>query len=82
MGKTERGKRCYFILSLTELRASITLFCMPRQLRPIADGLLFHALNRGNNRAAVFFCPDDYLEFRDALNQTRKRYLALPRSRA
>ena len=47
---------------------------MPRQPRPIADGLLYHALNRGNNRAAVFVGPDDYRAFLLALGQTQRRY--------
>jgi putative transposase len=47
---------------------------MPRPPRPIADGLLYHALNRGNNRAAVFFGPDDYQAFLQALGQTQRRY--------
>jgi hypothetical protein len=28
---------------------------IPRLPRPIGDGLLYHALNRGNHRDAVFF---------------------------
>jgi hypothetical protein len=32
---------------------------MPRPLRPVADGLLYHAINRGNNRARVFFAAAD-----------------------
>ncbi len=27
---------------------------MPRPLRPIADGLIYHVINRGNNRQTVF----------------------------
>ena len=44
---------------------------MRHQPRPVADGLLYHALNRGNNRAAVFFGPDDYATFLRALAQRR-----------
>src|SRR5260370_6455484 len=47
---------------------------MPREPRPIAYGLVYHALKRGNNRAAVFFTPADYLAFLEALGQTQKRY--------
>ncbi len=47
---------------------------MPRPLRPVADGLLYHALNRGNNRAAVFFAPDYYRTFLVALAKTKRRY--------
>jgi hypothetical protein len=28
---------------------------MRRPSRPVGDGLLYHALNRGNNREAEFF---------------------------
>jgi putative transposase len=47
---------------------------MPRSPRPVADGLLYPALNRGNNRDAVFFTPADYLLFLKALAQTQRRY--------
>jgi putative transposase len=47
---------------------------MPRPLRPVADGLLYHALNRGNNRAPVFFTPEDYHTFLAALAKTKRRY--------
>jgi hypothetical protein len=30
---------------------------MPLLPRAVADGLVYHALNRGNNRGAVFFEP-------------------------
>ncbi len=32
---------------------------MPRPLRPIADGLVYHVINRGNGRQSVFFRDDD-----------------------
>lgn len=47
---------------------------MPRLPRPVADGLVYHALNRGNNRAAIFHVPADFLAFLDALAQTRRGY--------
>ena len=47
---------------------------MPRQPRAIADGLVYHARNRGNNRAAVFHSANDYLVFLKALAQTQERY--------
>ena len=40
----------------------------------MADDLLYHALNRGNNRAAVFFGRDDFRAFLDAFGQTHQRY--------
>src|SRR5947209_5320754 len=39
-----------------------------------ADGLLYHALNRGNNRGPVFFAEEDYRSFLKALAQTQARY--------
>jgi len=45
---------------------------MPRQPRPVADGLVYHALNRGNNRAPVFFADAGYRAFLSALAQTRE----------
>jgi putative transposase len=36
--------------------------------------LLYHALNRGNNREAVFFAAQDYLTFLKALAQTQQCY--------
>jgi putative transposase len=47
---------------------------MGRQPRPVADGLLYHALNRGNNRHAVFFGSDDFETFLHSLRQTQLRY--------
>jgi putative transposase len=47
---------------------------MGRPPRPVADGLAYHALNRGNNRAPVFFEPGDYQPFVHALAQTEARY--------
>ncbi len=47
---------------------------MGRLPRLIADGLVYHALNRGNNRAGVFFNAADYQQFLHALGQTRERY--------
>jgi putative transposase len=40
----------------------------------VADGLVYHALNRGNNRAAVFDAHADYPLFLHALAQTQQRY--------
>lgn len=42
--------------------------------RLIADGLVYHALNRGNNRARVFFHDADFQLFLHALAQTKQRY--------
>jgi hypothetical protein len=35
---------------------------MPRPLRPIDDGLVYHVINRGNNRQPVFCHEGDYRE--------------------
>src|SRR5262245_54234720 len=47
---------------------------MPRLPRPIGDGFIYHAINRGNNRHAVFASSADYVAFLAALAQTRQRY--------
>jgi len=47
---------------------------MGRQRRLVADDLVYHALNRGNNRGTVFFQTGDFLAFLQALGQTQKRY--------
>jgi hypothetical protein len=33
---------------------------MPRPLRPIDDGLIYHVINRGNNRQNVFHKTQDF----------------------
>ncbi len=47
---------------------------MGRRPRPVEDGLVFHALNRGNNRADVFADDGDRQAFLDALAKTKERY--------
>lgn len=47
---------------------------MGRQPRLVADGLVYHALNRGNNRARVFVHDADFHQFLHALAQTKERY--------
>ncbi|QEH37736.1 Transposase IS200 like protein [Aquisphaera giovannonii] len=47
---------------------------MGRPPRPIDDDLVYHAINRGNNRADVFDDDDDRRAFLDALAKTRERY--------
>jgi putative transposase len=47
---------------------------MGSQPRLIADGLVYHALKRGNNRARVFFDDADFQQFLHALAQTKERY--------
>ena len=47
---------------------------MGRFSRPIEDGLVYHALNRGNNRADVFAEPEDQEAFLQSLAKTQQRY--------
>jgi putative transposase len=47
---------------------------MGRLSRPIEDGLVYHALNRGNNRADVFAGPEDQEAFLQSLAKTQQRY--------
>jgi putative transposase len=46
---------------------------MPRPLRPIADGLIYHVINRGNNRQKVFRKRGDFVAFLDALAELKER---------
>jgi putative transposase len=46
---------------------------MPRPLRPIADGLIYHVINRGNNRQTVFRKAGDFQAFLDALANLKER---------
>lgn len=46
---------------------------MPRPLRPIDAGLIYHVINRGNNRQDVFHKPDDYAAFLRALGELKER---------
>lgn len=46
---------------------------MPRPLRPIDDGLIYHVINRGNNRQDVFRKPDDFRAFLQVLGELKDR---------
>jgi hypothetical protein len=46
---------------------------MGRLPRTVDDGLVYHAFDRGNNRATVFADYDDYLAFLRALATTKER---------
>jgi putative transposase len=46
---------------------------MPRPLRPIADGLVYHVINRGNNRQNVFRKESDFQAFLQALADMKAR---------
>jgi putative transposase len=46
---------------------------MPRPLRPIDDGLVYHVINRGNNRQTVFRGEADFLAFLKAIADLKER---------
>jgi putative transposase len=46
---------------------------MPRPLRPIDDRIVYHVVNRGNNRAPVFLDDEDYEAFLTALGDLKQR---------
>jgi hypothetical protein len=46
---------------------------MPRPLRPIADGLAYHVINRGNNRQPVFNGEGDFVAFLQAIADLKQR---------
>ena len=46
---------------------------MPRPLRPIADGLVYHVINRGNNRQTVFETEGDFHAFLKAIADLKER---------
>src|SRR5581483_9034376 len=46
---------------------------MPRPLRPVEAGLIYHVINRGNNRQKVFRKQADFAAFLDALAELKKR---------
>jgi putative transposase len=46
---------------------------MPRPLRPVDDGLVYHVINRGNNRQPVFHDEGDFVAFLDAVADLKER---------
>jgi putative transposase len=46
---------------------------MPRTARAAVGGYCYHALNRGNRRAAVFHDADDYAAFAGLLREATAR---------
>src|SRR5450432_1052004 len=46
---------------------------MPRTARAAVGGVVYHVLNRGNNRAEIFRKPQDYLAFTQLLIDAKKR---------
>ena len=47
---------------------------MPRVARGLADGLIYHIINRGNGRQQVFHTEGDYRCFVDLMVEGRERY--------
>jgi len=47
---------------------------MPRVARGLADGLIYHIINRGNGRQQVFHTEGDYRCFVDLMAEGRERY--------
>lgn len=46
---------------------------MPRPLRPISDGLIYHVIDRGNNRQNVFHKDADFKAFLKTLGDLKER---------
>ena len=46
---------------------------MPRPLRPVGDGLIYHVIDRGNNRQNVFHKDADFQAFLKALGDLKER---------
>ena len=46
---------------------------MPRPLRPVDVGLIYHVINRGNNRQDVFHKPEDFRAFLKAMGDLKER---------
>jgi putative transposase len=47
---------------------------MPRVARGLADGLVYHIINRGNGRQQVFHADGDYRAFADLMAEASERY--------
>ena len=46
---------------------------MPRPLRPVDKGLIYHVINRGNNRQNVFEKPEDFEAFLRSMRDLKER---------
>jgi len=47
---------------------------MPRVTRGLADGCIYHVLNRGNGRQRIFHKDGDFAAFAELLGQARSRH--------
>jgi putative transposase len=67
----ENGVSSFFLTPFDASRYSPVMGRLPRALD---HGLIYHALNRGNNRVDVFAEAEDYEAFLLAMGQTQARY--------
>jgi len=47
---------------------------MPRVTRGLADGMIYHVINRGNGRQEVFHKDDDFRAFTTLLGEAKEKY--------
>lgn len=47
---------------------------MPRRARLALAGIPWHIIQRGNNRSACFYAPEDYLKYLDTLHELSRKY--------
>ncbi len=47
---------------------------MARRKRICRAGLIYHVINRGNNKQAIFLEEEDYRHYLNLLNRTKKKY--------
>jgi len=51
------------------------LYVMPRIARGLVDGFIYHLLNRGNGRQAIFHSAKDHEAFINLMEKAKERYL-------
>jgi len=69
MQKPEKGSELFLLPFPVGLR---NLGAMARPPRPLGDRLVYHVINRGNNREPVFHHDGDYAAFLDALRDLKR----------
>ncbi len=47
---------------------------MPRVTRGLADGMIYHVINRGNSRQEVFHKDEDYISFVGLLAEAKEKH--------
>ena len=80
----EKTGQNYFLLTGIDSRAKICGYCQRDTLNlgfphaapfhPIADGLIYHVINRGNNRQTVFSSEGDFNAFLKAIADLKERH--------